>query len=59
MGLTVKCLTKVKVDNISLVRCVDYIVEYNKQLLDYGSVFKKAESKRCDVWVEVMYCFII
>ena len=59
MGHTVKCLTEVKVDNISLVRCVDYIVEYNKQLLGYGSVFKKAKLKRCDIWVEVMYYFIM
>ena len=49
MGHTVKCFTKVKVDDVSLVRCIDYIIEYNKQLLSYGSVLKKPN------WNDVIY----
>jgi len=40
VGHTIKCLTEVEV---SLIRCVDYIIESSEQLLSDRSTFEEPE----------------
>ena len=43
MRYTVKSFAKIKVNNISLVSGIDYVVEKDEQLLNNGSVFKESK----------------
>ena len=49
MRHTVKCFTKVQIDNVSLMVSIYYLVEKDKQLLNYRSILRNPNCNKLNL----------